>query len=302
MTLENHDLPGLFHGADTASLQAQRRFVRSTAARLILVVVAAVAAAFSFALTIGEFEVLSAIAAAAFLAALVIEVRLLDEQPHRVWYNGRALAESAKTLAWRYAVGASPFPVDEPQSSAYLTDQLAHLLDDIPESGIAATTETAVTQKMKALRGSDFTVRKEAYLTGRVQDQLQWYAAKAAHNRGRARLWKFGLVTSELLGAVLATLKAASIVDIDFTSIISTAIGAGAGWLAVKQHESLARAYTVASHELALVRARLEGVVDERTWAAEVADAEEAISREHTMWRAARSVREVPSANRRLRP
>jgi hypothetical protein len=32
-------------------------------------------------------------------------------KPEQNWYEGRAAAESAHTLGWKYSVGANPFPV-----------------------------------------------------------------------------------------------------------------------------------------------------------------------------------------------
>lgn len=37
------------------------------------------------------------------------EVGLRTDEPEERWYDGRALAESAKSLAWRFSVGAMPF-------------------------------------------------------------------------------------------------------------------------------------------------------------------------------------------------
>ncbi|MEU1012302.1 hypothetical protein [Streptomyces sp. NPDC005890] len=63
--------------------------------------------------------------------------------------------------------------------------------------------------------------------------------------------------------------------------------GAGVAWFAVRQYETLGRAYTFAATELSIIHGRLSQA-DEDGWAQEEADAEEAISREHTMWRASR--------------
>lgn len=44
-----------------------------------------------------------------FLSAAAAEVYLLDAHPDREWYDGRAVAESVKTLAWiRGRGGAVP--------------------------------------------------------------------------------------------------------------------------------------------------------------------------------------------------
>ncbi|MEU4603451.1 SLATT domain-containing protein [Kribbella sp. NPDC023972] len=79
-----------------------------------------------------------------------------------------------------------------------------------------------------------------------------------------------------------------------FPRVVAALIGVGATRLGVRQYTTNARAYSLASEELAIIRSRIEvfdcdGPDSDRRWAAEVADAEEAVSREHTMWRASRS-------------
>ena len=59
-------------------------------------------------------------------------------------------------------------------------------------------------------------------------------------------------------------------------------------WMEVKQHSELAQAYSVAEFDLSLVEERGDYVCDETTFSSFVADAENAISREHTLWIARR--------------
>jgi hypothetical protein len=80
------------------------------------------------------------------------------------------------------------------------------------------------------------------------------------------------------------------VTSIDLASLASALIASGSAWLAVKQYESVATAYLLASRELNAIKQRLLSVKDEHRWATEAADAEEVISREHTMWRASRTV------------
>lgn len=288
MELTSKDFPSLFRDADQASLEGQRQYTRATGARIWAAVGAAVAAINSSWLLAGDVEVFGLVTAAFFAIALGLEVWLLADRPERDWYDGRALAESAKTLAWRFAVGGAPFPVSDTDASRRLGEELANLLEDAPEINILPKGAEVVTAKMAKLRRDTSAVRRRVYIEGRVLDQQTWYANKARYNVRRAKLWKLVLIALELIGVILALVKALGYLHIDIASVTSAAIGGGAAWLGVKQHESLARSYTFASHELALIASRLQEITDERQWAVEVADAEEAISREHTMWRAAR--------------
>ena len=70
--------------------------------------------------------------------------------------------------------------------------------------------------------------------------------------------------------------------------MLAAGIGAGAAWLALKQHTVLRSAYALTAAELEKQIATLTAAED-ANWSESVADAEEAISREHTMWLASRS-------------
>ena len=61
---------------------------------------------------LGSFDITAWIILFGFISAFGCELALLILQPERTWYEGRAVAESVKTLAWRYSVCADPFPKD----------------------------------------------------------------------------------------------------------------------------------------------------------------------------------------------
>jgi hypothetical protein len=292
------EFPPVFHEADRFSLDGQHRTIRTISWRLVLTVVATVFLAFAplWPLETGHRELeLGAIAAAVlFLVAFVLELRELKAHPERDWYDGRALAESVKTLAWRYAVAGAPYPSALPAASAAFADDVHGLGTDLHGMHAMLHDGRRPTPWMERLRGADLATRREAYLRLRVRDQEQWYAAKSAYNRRRGHQWNALLLGAEALGVAFALIKGLGIFPLDLACVMAAVIAGGAAWLAVKQHESLAAAYALASRELADIGNRLAGIDDEWVWANEVAGAEEAISREHTMWRAARSRPHLP--------
>jgi hypothetical protein len=73
-------------------------------------------------------------------------------------------------------------------------------------------------------------------------------------------------------------------IDIDILGVAAAGAAAGTAWIQLKQHRTLAASYALAAQELSLALVRLENARDDEHWALEVSDAEEAISREHTMW------------------
>jgi hypothetical protein len=284
-------LPGLFQAADEASLSGQARYLRASRLRLALLVVAGTCGVLSLHVAPVSFDVAALAAAVALVGAALVEVWLLAEHPEQTWYDGRALAESAKTLAWRFAAAGAPFAKegDEGGAERAFISQLRQLLDDAPKTSIEASAAPAVSEAMRLLRQSTFEIRKKTYLGERIAEQQEWYSRKADWNTSRAQRWTVGLVVTELLGVVAAIFRGLGTINVDLAGVAATMVGTGVAWLSIKQHYSLGRAYAFAANELSIVYSNLELVDDEKVWAAAVADAEEAISREHTMWRASRS-------------
>jgi hypothetical protein len=227
----------------------------------------------------------------ALCGAICVEVWLLTEHPERTWYDGRALAESAKTLAWRFAVAGAPFqqPMDGTTAERELVEQLRKLLEGAPSTGIGPSTRPPVSEEMRRLRAAGFEQRRSVYLADRIAGQIRWYESKARFNRDRTRRWRIALLVIEGLGVLAALLRAIGVVSLDLAGIVAAVAAAGVAWLSLKQHESIARAYAYAALDLALAENRLRNLSDETEWGIEVDNAEEAISREHTMWRASRA-------------
>jgi conflict system pore-forming effector with SLATT domain len=291
MTLHESDLPGLFDAADKASLDGQRHYVRTVRLRLILTVIVAATGIVTW--HVGNRDVdLAAVGTALALAVITLtELSLRSSRPEDRWYDGRALAESAKSLAWRYSVGGVPFAkqADERDTKQRFIQQLSSLLQEAPTTSIKPSDHPAISPAMEELRAGDFPTRKAAYLRSRITDQLSWYNGKASLNEKRASQWRMALLIIEVVGIAAALAKAAGFVNVDLAGLSAAVIAAGTAWINLRQHATLARAYTFAANELAIARDRLELVTDETDFAAEVADSEEAVSREHKMWRASRS-------------
>lgn len=102
------DLPGVHDAANAASAKGQSSYLVLSGTRLVSVLVAALASALSAAFPL--VPAFSWIVLLCFVAAALSELALIILQPERAWYAGRAIAESAKTLAWRFAVGGAAIP------------------------------------------------------------------------------------------------------------------------------------------------------------------------------------------------
>ena len=289
--LSSEDFPALHRSANQHSLNAQHTFLLWFKIRLGGLVVAAIGGAITWTIH-GRPLVGGAVAVVAFAAALAAELVLAIQRPDRIWYEGRAAAESAKTLTWRYMVHGEPFEGSVADADKRFLIELRDILHDLGALALRALSdhEVQISAKMREIRALPFADRRAVYLAQRIQDQEGWYANKAAWNTKRATFWMVTSVALEFLGLSGGAAKAVGLVSVDLLGIFAAAAAAAAAWLQAKQHENLATAYGLTSLELAAVATELDAVTDESTWAQFVAGAEEAISREHTLWRASRGV------------
>ena len=289
--LTDLDLPPLYHAADASSGNAQRRFLLATRLRLISLL----AAAF-FGLFTPEWA--GVLVASWFGVALVVEVYSERTRPEQTWYEARAVAESVKTLSWRYSVGGEPFRLQatsEPVAANQFLDQLRDLFDVIKglDLILPSSSDQQISESMRKVRASSLAERKRAYELGRVAQQQLWYQTKAGWNRARAARWTGVMLTIEIVGLVCGILKAAGAPVGDLLGFAGAIVTAVAAWLQARQHRTLATAYAVTALELASVRSKIGAQDTEADWAAFVADAEEAFSREHTLWKASRGTRSL---------
>lgn len=280
--------PPVFAIADEASVAAQHRFLAATLAQLVLVVTAGIVGTFTW--DVGRFDVAAFIVASLFVTTAFVRLQVARSALVERWHDGRAGAESMKTLSWRYAVGGAPFGIDDDCVDAF-AHRIADVLGGLPRLRVDGDPSGArPTEGMDALRGAPFRTRRDAYLEDRVRDQQRWYARKARWNDRRARSWGGAILALHVVAAAGAILKGFGLVRIDAFGIAAAIIGSAAAWLATKQHSALAASYAVAARELETIATQWSDGTEE-TWAAFVADAEEAISREHTMWLASARAR-----------
>jgi hypothetical protein len=244
--------------------------------------------------TAADFQIGGGLAFLAFACALGAELFMAMTSPHTAWYEGRAAAESAKTLAWRYMVRAEPFEVDIPDVDAQFLAQTRSLLQDLQSIslGPGVPGEHQISDKMRQVRALDFDERRQIYLDDRIADQQRWYSQKARWNDRRARAWVLVSIVLEVAGMVGGALKAFGWINFDLLGFLAVAAGSVTAWIEAKQHRNLATAYGIASQELASIATELTTMRSEERWTVFVGQAEEAISREHTLWRASRGLRD----------
>ena len=284
------ELPALQRAASVSSKAGQRRYLQLTAAQLVLLATGSLLSVLVW--QRGDINVAALLAAVAIVFAGVFRVQTRLSQPTKTWYHGRAAAESAKTLAWRYAVGGDPFPVSltADQADERFSDRLTEVLVDLDNPSLEiADEDQEITDWMRSTRALPIDERKAVYAEARIAQQRSWYRDKAAWNSRRSNLLGLATLMFEAVAVVQALLKATGLVNINLIAFIATVTASIVAWMHTKDYHTLSSAYTVASRELAAVASLIKHQETEEDWSAFVNSAEDSISREHTLWRASRT-------------
>jgi hypothetical protein len=146
---------------------------------------------------------------------------------------------------------------------------------------------------MRDTRALDQQQRRLIYRQFRIDDQRHWYMANAYRNATAYRRWNLTVVLLESAGFGLGLAHALGAFGrqrISALAIVAVVVTAITAWSQAKQFGSLAAAYVRAGQELSSIAELVDQSRSEPKWAAFVASAELAISREHRMWQSLRSV------------
>lgn len=282
MSVTDDVLPDFYRRSDAYSNDWQQRYLSAERLQLVALILAAGAASIGAPL---------AVAVLFFALALMAQVFRLVTKADQRWWNGRAGAESAKRASWLYMMCGLPFKENHPTAEIEFAARLTTIAKSVADLAAVPTTESHVTDAMRARRHSALTERVETYRVERILDQRNWYAEKSTFNAKRADRWSVAGIASTGLALGIGIVCAIQDWSFDAVGLFAALSASIAAWLALKQHQVLARSYAVASNELAIIEARIESTSwDEALWAAFVNEAEEAISREHASWRAARAI------------
>lgn len=290
LVLDKNTLPGLYKASDEASLEAQRHYFLSLRVYLILLVVAALVT-FMY-----PVNVYGAIASALlFLITLSILIFLRVRRPDDQWYNGRAVAESVKTRAWRWCMRAEPYrDVDncEIVSKEFISDLKAILKQNQSLSQIISSSPEAmepISDTMRRIRKLDIEQRLELYKKQRIDSQANWYALKSQFNKRRARQWFWVSVLLHVVAIFLLIYKVTEPAASLPIEVVATAAGAVLTWLQAKKHNELNSSYALTAHEIVLIKGEALSVRNESDLSEFVFNSETAFSREHTQWAARKS-------------
>ncbi|RDB60549.1 DUF4231 domain-containing protein [Gordonibacter sp. 28C] len=223
------------------------------------------------------------------LIILVIAIYLLVSKTMAHWYSARALAESVKTLSWRFVTKAYPFEYDdEKRAKIDFCDRLDMLYKQNQELATKLHPDKNSCQlpdKMISLRARSAEDRKKLYDSSRVNDQYEWYRKKGNVKRWQYNIFSILYVLSLIVSIMFLMLGYSSgnekQLPVDVVIAFSTSI---LTWIQAKRFSELVASYNQAAHDIGFISScEIDDVTDE-TLAKFVSDSENAFSREHIQW------------------
>lgn len=285
--MKHSDFPALYQSASDLSQNAQNNFYRAFLGYMIFL---AIASGIS---VVNSSDPNTAIVQALVLfGVLGLAVYLYVVKPERHWYSGRAVAESIKTITWRYVSRAEPFNnSDEIDKHNFVLKLRAIIEQNKDVAGLfeANLNGLQITDKMKSIRAGSSDARLVNYKECRIFDQLSWYAKKAAINKNNVNFY-FILLIIVICIAIIFSLTKIQYPKAQFwpTDFFVTVAAGVLSWIQTKRYQELSVSYALTAHEISLIREQANKPMTELELSQFIGDSENAFSREHTQWIARR--------------
>lgn len=211
------------------------------------------------------------------------------------WFGCRAIAESVKSVTWRYMTQAKPY--NGQSDSEKIDREFLKNLKEIRDSQIEGAKKLAkqaisgndVTQHMRALRSKPFNERKSYYNKERVLDQQKWYSTKASVNEKKRAIFFWSSLVLEITAVILAFLFLnVPSIPINPIAILIIIVATITVWTQIKKHRELSQSYALVVQELGQISSMYVHIDNEDKLSNYVRNVEDVISKEHTMWLAKR--------------
>lgn len=288
--MNNNNYPNYFLAGDTASQKSQNWYIRLFGLDLLLMIFSAFLSIYNYE-TEDSKTIVYSVSGIFLLGALMISIFLKVKKYEDIWYRGRALAESCKTLTWRFIMCSEYFEnilsVEEVEKrfiqrikeiSKEFTD-----LNDVLDSKQLNT--DVITTEMKRIRSFCLSDKKAYYINNRIQNQINWYSSKAEDSKLKYDIWFVVIIFLQFLALIsIVFLVKYPSSSYNFVGLFSTVAASGFSWLQVKKYQENKEAYTTANSELNLIKAQGNRDFSDSEFSKYVLDSENAMSREHTLW------------------
>lgn len=291
--LKPHELPLLYRSAGAAAIRIRRTHSSLLGFSYLALVLAG--AASTAALTFAQYSTplqlgSAALFGSALVAILIIELAGLGRKS----FGTRALAESIRSISWRYMAKAAPFQVglSAHEAENRFLASLRVILNARESLKVLPRLEPSsaeITEQMRYVRALPAGARAATYFSARINRQKTVYSALAADSRGQTRIAAFLTLFSLAAGAVTAGLTALQPeIDLPVLPALGMIATASLGWGSYRRAQELTSSHRLTAYELGLIAARQQFVNNDQDLSMLATDAENAIAKEYTLWAARR--------------
>lgn len=288
--MKEKDFPNYYIAGDHASLVAQKLYTIYVRLDLFLMVLSATLTIYNFQSEESK-KIIYIISGIVMLIAIIFSLIIKNKKYEDIWYRGRALAESVKTLTWRFMTKSEYFEnsLTNEEAKSRFNQRIRELHEEFKDlhSFLKAKNLSlpVITDEMEKIRNLDLTSRKEFYLKNRIDNQIKWYSNKADTNKARYEGWFWGVIVTQILALMsIGYLVINPDCNFNFVGLFTTLSASFFGWLQLKKYQENKEAYTTATSELTLIKQEAEFINTEEKFKVFVLDSENAMSREHTLW------------------
>ncbi len=295
--MEFNDYPSLYAASDSASNRAKHRYYRLLGTQLMVFTIISFASMLSSGSPEQQkfFSRLSA-----FLLGVSLLISWINKAQHydRIWYECRAIAESVKTITWRYMMQAEPFG-----AGLDLTAAKKKFLLELKEirrtySGAGANlaefgpSPTIFSQSMDESRAAGWEDRKAKYLRERLEPDREWYARSARSSSLGSEQWLWLIIILQMVAFFFAVVQPS--LQVSFfkpVPLFMTLASTITAWNQAKHQHEVAQSYLGTAQALAEFQgvAAIE-VADSQSLVSFVATVEQTLARERATWLIRRSL------------
>lgn len=279
------DYPALYQAADQVSNETQATYLGLMKWNIFLLIIAAIFSFFGINSTV--MAVLSAIV---FIITIIINIVLMTKNYHDTWYKARLIAESIKTVSWRFMMKAEPFSSSKMKDN---TDKFRTVIDKILQDTRDITEKfdpkyhsmPLITDNMSDIIKSTVDKKILIYLSFRIKEQREWYAQKTKYNQSKYKFW-FSIMILLQISAIVIVLSRIAYPEFKYLSpeVLSVMIAGILTWIQLKKYRELSASYSFTAHEIGIIESKINTVKTSSELSAFVQDSENAFSREHTQW------------------
>lgn len=287
--MEERFYPILFKIADAKSKKSQNIFIRLNIFILLLLVFSSISSIYT---TVPKnITVFSTIC---LILSTLFNIYILFFRPEKIWYEGRAISESVKTLTWKFITNTKPFKITLKQEKVeqIFNENLKKIIGQRRDFYILIGQNypdgNMISEEMITIRNSSFEERKKKYVEDRIQDQINWYSSKTKQNAFNKNIALGLIIGFQILAILFFIFEKNLFNNYSLTSILITMTSVVMTWLQLKRFQELTDAYGITATELKFIKEKSKFILDDTQLEKYVDDTETAISREHTLWLARR--------------